>query len=179
MHIKVITEPSEEPISVDEAQNYLHLDSDQEIDTVTRLIKAARKKAEVFTRRSLKIKTYELTLNERRDRIKIPKPPLQTINKVSMKKRDGTVIEVTDYYVSESEPAELLIEWPDVEPYPVDAYKIEYTAGYENVPEDIEQAVFLLISHFYENRETVIVGTSAVPLPFSVESLLYPYKGWF
>nr|WP_156647154.1 head-tail connector protein [Lentibacillus sp. JNUCC-1] len=58
-------------------------------------------------------------------------------------------------------------------------YIVNYKAGYEKIPKSIEQAVLLLVSHFYENRETVIVGTSVVKIPFSVESLLYPYKGWF
>ncbi|WP_163526618.1 head-tail connector protein [Halobacillus ihumii] len=179
MHVKVITEPTAEPLTVADAQEYLHLDQGQEDDTVKRIIAAARRSAEKFTRRSLAVKTYELILDERKERIKIPNPPLQTIDKVSVKDRKGNVIEVTDFYVSESEPAILLVEWPDVELYPIDAFKVQYTAGYETLPEDIGQAIHLLVSHFYENREAVIVGTSVVKIPFSIESLLYPYKGWF
>lgn len=180
MHLKVITEPIKEPVDIASLKEYQHIDHEEEQITFDRINKAARLSAEKFTRRSLAVKTYELTLYERFDRIKLPNPPLVSVDKVTVKDKDGTLIEVTDFYVSESEPAILLVEWPDVELYPVDAFKIQYTAGYDNMPEDIEQALHLLVSHFYENREAVIVGTSVVKIPFSVESLLYPYKaGWF
>lgn len=41
------------------------------------------------------------------------------------------------------------------------------------VPEAIRQAMKLLIGHWHENRETVITGTIASELPFTVESLLW------
>lgn len=42
--------------------------------------------------------------------------------------------------------------------------------------EDIQVAMLLLVGHWYENRETVIVGQSAIAIPFAVESLLQPYR---
>ncbi|MEQ9944113.1 head-tail connector protein [Pectobacterium aroidearum] len=42
--------------------------------------------------------------------------------------------------------------------------------------EDVQVAMLLLIGHWYENRETVVIGQSAQSIPFTVESLLQPYR---
>ncbi|UFT98095.1 head-tail connector protein [Radiobacillus kanasensis] len=180
MHLKVITEPMEEPLGVEVVKSYLRLDHSEEDTLLKSMITVAREQAENFTRRSIASKTYELTLEEFQNKIKIPNPPLQTMESITVKDKSGTVTNVTNYMFSESEPAILHVEWPEVELYPVDAIKIRYTSGYDTVPKSLEQAMLLHVSHLYENREIVIVGTSAVKMPFSVESLLLPYKvGWF
>lgn len=40
----------------------------------------------------------------------------------------------------------------------------------------IRSAILLMVGHWYENREAVIVGTSASELPLAVERLLHPYR---
>jgi len=40
------------------------------------------------------------------------------------------------------------------------------------VPEEIQSAQLLLIGHWYENREAVVVGTISGQLPFAVKALL-------
>lgn len=44
------------------------------------------------------------------------------------------------------------------------------------VPADVKQAVLLLAAHFYDNREAVLVGTSANDLPYGVADLLRKYR---
>lgn len=41
---------------------------------------------------------------------------------------------------------------------------------------DVEQAVLLLVGHWYANREAVAVGTIATTMPLAVESLLWYRK---
>jgi hypothetical protein len=43
------------------------------------------------------------------------------------------------------------------------------------VPEELIAATLLLVGTWYENREAVVVGTTATELPLSVKSLLMPY----
>ncbi|WP_377297471.1 head-tail connector protein [Rhizobium sp. SGZ-381] len=45
-----------------------------------------------------------------------------------------------------------------------------------NVPEPIRFAILLLVAHWYRNREAVVIGQSAVTLPFAVDALLQPYR---
>jgi len=40
----------------------------------------------------------------------------------------------------------------------------------------VSVAMLLLIAHWYENREAVVVGTITATLPLAVQSLLQPHK---
>lgn len=61
-------------------------------------------------------------------------------------------------------------------------YQATYDAGYSSTgddenettaPEDVKQAVLLLVGHWFENREAVVVGDSATgELPLAVSALL-------
>ena len=41
---------------------------------------------------------------------------------------------------------------------------------------DVEQAVLLLVGHWYANREAVVVGTSSSAVPLAVDRLLWCRK---
>ena len=43
-------------------------------------------------------------------------------------------------------------------------------------PAPLVQAILLLVSHWFENQEAVVVGTSAVELPLGVESLVHQFR---
>jgi uncharacterized phiE125 gp8 family phage protein len=56
--------------------------------------------------------------------------------------------------------------------------QIDYTAGFgsaANVPEDIKQAILLLVGEWHEFREAAINGT-VNKIPNSVEALLSTYS---
>lgn len=41
---------------------------------------------------------------------------------------------------------------------------------------DVEQAVLLLVGHWYANREAVVTGTISTAIPLAVDRLLWPRK---
>lgn len=60
-------------------------------------------------------------------------------------------------------------------------FRVTYDAGYTvdaldadvwPAPLDIQQAVKLLVGHWFENRESVVVGTSGFEVPLSVQMLV-------
>jgi uncharacterized phiE125 gp8 family phage protein len=57
-----------------------------------------------------------------------------------------------------------------------DAIKIEYVIGYgdapTDVPETIRHALFMLVAHYYENREPELIGTISKTLPYGFEDLI-------
>lgn len=53
------------------------------------------------------------------------------------------------------------------------------TAGWAtaaDVPGNLKQAIRMLVAHWYENRETVVVGTITSEVQFGVDQLLQPLK---
>jgi hypothetical protein len=59
-------------------------------------------------------------------------------------------------------------------------FKMVYTAGFTNVPEDIKLAVKMMVNTMYERRED-FSDLQAIPSPIGVKALLMPYKtyNWF
>ncbi|MCG1029308.1 phage gp6-like head-tail connector protein [Virgibacillus halodenitrificans] len=169
MNLKVITYPANSPIKLDLVKDYLRIDYGEEDALIQGMINAAISHTENFTRRSLSIKTYELTLNKYKNRVKLPKPPFVSLDSV----KDENLQPIEHVVLEEDGTAFVVFE------NSFEKAIITYQSGYEEMPKPIEQAILMLVSHFYENRELAIVGTSVVKLPFSVEALLYPYKGWF
>jgi uncharacterized phiE125 gp8 family phage protein len=57
---------------------------------------------------------------------------------------------------------------------------VTFTAGYgdaEDVPATLRAALLLIVGHFYENREAVIVGqVDAKALPLGVDTLIAPHR---
>lgn len=56
--------------------------------------------------------------------------------------------------------------------------KVTYVAGQAvaSVPAAIKQAIKLLVAHWYENREGVIIGTTSASVPMAVDMLVAPYR---
>ena len=54
-----------------------------------------------------------------------------------------------------------------------------YGAGQGDVPQPLRLAMRILIGHWYENREALIIGTIVAEAPLAVESLIAPYRRGF
>jgi len=88
-----------------------------------------------------------------------------------------------------SEPGRVVLEndesWPTDTLHQNNPIEIEFTCGYSgssNIPQQIKQACFLMIGHWYENREEVIFGPGMVidQIPLGSKALLESYRTrWF
>ncbi len=62
----------------------------------------------------------------------------------------------------------------------LNAFEIAFTAGYGDEPTDvpapIRQALTLLVAHWFERREPVVLGVGAQEVPTTVAGLLLPYR---
>ncbi|WEG14150.1 head-tail connector protein [Pullulanibacillus sp. KACC 23026] len=183
MDYKIVDQSAEEPIDLDIVKEHLKVEFDDEDTLITSLIAASRELCEAKTWRSLKTQKYEMSLGHFHDTIRIPKPPLVSIDLISYKTKDGTetIIDPSQYIAGlDSEPGVLkaVDQWPKFDPYPVQPIKIQFTAGYDkdSLPKSIQQAQLLLIGHFYANRQAVYLGTTSAPLTMAVDALLSPFK---
>jgi uncharacterized phiE125 gp8 family phage protein len=180
MAIKVVSPPTEEPISRAEAKS--HIRDDLEDDSyVEDLIKTARKLAETYTWHSLAVQTFEYSLDNfpSGEIIRLPRPPTQSVDSITYKDRSGnvTTIDPADYVLD----GEYVVlnsgkSWPSFDPFPVNAVRIQFTSGYTELPDTIKEGMLLLIGHWYNNREAAYVGSVTHQMAFAVESLLLPHR---
>jgi uncharacterized phiE125 gp8 family phage protein len=196
MALRLITAPAVEPITLTEAKAHLRVDHSDDDAKIEICIQAARSYVDGkdgFLGRALVTQTWELVIDEfPTNEIKIPLPPLQEI--VSVKYDDGGGVERTldavEYFIDAvSEPGwivPLTTGWPSTLDG-INAVRIRFIAGYPpgtdspidlaaNVPGSIKAAMLLHIGALYEHREAVVVGQTAVLLPWGAEHLLRPYR---
>jgi len=188
--LRVITEPSVEPLSTADVKQHLNLASAVTAhDTrIAAMISAARKWCEDYTNRSFITTTWELSMDRfpyQQLAMFLPRPPLQSVTFVKYIDLQGTeqTWANTNYTVSTGrEPGRIACNYQVIFPYSryqADAIKVQYVAGYGdaavNVPAGLKQAMLLLIGHWFEHRESVAQGVWN-EVPMATQSLLESYK---
>jgi len=188
MALKLITGPTVEPVTLEEAKTHLRVDITDDDNLITALIKTAREYCENFQNKAYYTQTWELVLDKfpAENYIKIPKPPLQSVTSVIYKDNEGTetTLDASKYIAdTDSEPGRIVLaygeSWPSFTPYPVGAVRIRFTTGHDDiskVPQMVKQAMLLLIGHWYENREASVTGAISREVEFAVHALLWPER---
>lgn len=187
--LALITAPTIEPVSLDEAKAHVRFFSNDDDAAISRLITAARMSAERFMGRAILTQTWELTtdmLPGGLDPICLPMAaPLQSVTHV--KYYDTSGVQQTwssaNYIVSAAkEPGTIRlaynVAWPSYQLRP-DSIAVRYVAGWTTaalVPAAIKQAILLLVGHWFANREEVITGTISTRIDFAAEHLLSQYR---
>lgn len=192
MKTKLITGPTAEPVLLADAKLHLRIETAYTADDtyITALLTAARQHAEAITNRKFITQTWKAYLNAWPcdDAIKLPYGSLQSVTSVVYIDSDGTsnTLSAADYTVeSDTEPGRVVLNyletWPTDTLRPSNPIQIQFICGYgltgATVPGPILQAIKLIISDLYEQREPFIVGRSYTPTR-AVESLLASYRLW-
>lgn len=199
---RVVTEPTSEPISLEEARNHLRVTPDDDSPPqhpddmlILSLITAARQYCENDLRRALCPQQIEVVMDvfpTDGDAIELPMGPIPSLGSFVYLDGDGieTPMDITTYRTDfVSEPGRLVMlgeqEWPTIAVGGVRNVTLRYWAGYTNenespndrpLPKAIKTAMLLLIGHWYENREAVNVGNITTVLDLAVNNLLLPYR---
>ena len=183
------TAPAAEPVTAAEAKLHVKQDSAADDAIFTRLIEAARDKVESDTGRQLITADWTLGLQSFPKEILFPYPKLQAVITPTYidTAGDSQSLAASVYQVDAlSEPGRMREAHGQTWPGTRDDYNagsIGYRCGYglsgASVPEGLKQAMLLLIGHWYENREAVLVGTISKEIELSYNALVSPYKvGW-
>lgn len=186
MSFKLKTAPATEPVTLAEARIHLRADDDvtDEDALISSLIVSAREYVELLTNCPLITQSWTYYGDCFDGDIEL-KPNLQTVTTVKYIDTDGTqqTIIATDYdvdvagVVGSVYPA-YNVSWPYARNVK-NAIEVEFVAGYGeavDVPSSIKAAMLLLVGHWYEHRESVIVGVSIAEVPMAVGMLLNPYR---
>lgn len=179
-----------EPISLDEAKQWLLVTYDDQDDVIESIIKAARLKIERRCGISIAMKQYAEKISGFSDKIELSNPPVISVDSIKYLDADGVeqTVDPAGYELVQDDYVPFvfaLSEWPSDISDRLDAVRVTYTTGIDiedsppdEIPEDLKQALRWLISHFFENRESTAltpVRQEIQEVPDTVEAILAPY----
>ncbi|HEY2069825.1 MAG TPA: head-tail connector protein [Rhizomicrobium sp.] len=179
MPLELVTPPSVEPVTLDEAKAHLKVATTDDDALITQLISAARARAEWHTGRAFVTQAWILWLDAWpcNEAVEIPLPPLQAVSAITTYAQDGTssVLDASLYQAASGRVALKPGVSLPVSLRPLNAVSIAFTAGYgvgeSNVPALIRQAMLDIIADLYTNR-----GDGDGEMPLTVLALLAPYR---
>lgn len=189
--LSLVTAPTIEPITVDEAKDWARITDDTEDAVVERLITAARGFVEEITGRALITQTWDYYLDAfpcGLGTIDVPRPRLQSVTFVKYTDEDGVVqtLDAAEYTVdTKREPARIVPaygeSWPSIRDVP-NAVQVRFVAGYGaaavSVPEQLRHAIGVLVATMYEQRESV-AETAMVDVPVAFWQLVNQHRIWW
>lgn len=203
--IRQITGPTTDAVLLGDARQWLKLDGTDEDGLVVPLITAARRMVEKRTNLVLLSSGWRLTLDRfpqaiggqfapcdlaailEEGMIRLPRAPVSAVTAVGYLDTNGAaqVVASSDYVADlSSDPARIGLAfgkaWPATRAQ-IAAVTVDFTAGYSNsaaIPEDLKLAMKMLVAHWSENREAVVVGTINSALELAFDALVDTYKVW-
>lgn len=186
--LELITAPAEEPVSLSEAKAHLRVDIDDDDTYITTLITAARRHTEAVMRKALITQTWDVFLEKFPSSryIELPRPPLQSVTHIKYYDDDDaeSTYSSDNYYVDmKSQPGRVILRddasWPGNDLRDANGVAVRIVAGYgdaEDVPEQLAQAILLLVGHLYENREAVTDSRILRTTPMAYDMLIQPLR---
>lgn len=187
MALTLVTAPTEEPLTLDQAKGYLRLDGEEDDNEVTRLIKTAREHVEGQTHRGILTQTWDYFIDggwPYRDgvpHIRMPLNPLASVSSLKYIDDSGTeqTLATDQYTVVARQHGSYIVpaygvSWPTVRNVP-NAITVRAVFGEATCPKQLERAIGLLVNHLYENREAV-ASRDVVSTPYALEAMLSPYR---
>jgi uncharacterized phiE125 gp8 family phage protein len=188
MHLRLITAPTVEPVSVATARLFLRVDGSDDDTVITLLTKAAREKGEELARRAFISQTWEMIIDcwPHDLRLKVYRPPLISVSFVKYLDSSNVEHTFTDYVVdTRNEPGVIIFNTlPGEALLKSGAITVRFVAGYgaaeTNVPDRIKTAILLLVAHWYEHRETINIGNIVSEVPMGSKLLFIAERVvWF
>src|SRR5688572_18004325 len=180
--------PSVEPVSLAEAKAHCRIDGTAEDTLVASLLIAARMHIERSLNVALIEQSWSLFLDRWPDRpsLALPLAPVMSVDAVRLySPDDSSAVVDPDLFLLDGAGQRPRLSRREAGPWPlpgrsVNGIEIAFTAGYgaaaDYVPLPVRLALTLLVAHWYETREPVLVGEQPNAVPLSVASLISPYR---
>jgi len=199
--IEIVSAAASYPVTVAEIKKQAAIDHSEDDDYITSLLAAATEYVEQATGRALITRTLDVRYTgwPCGDRLILPVPPCQSVTHV--KYTDSTESESTwastNYIVAHDFTAPVLspyprnaeivlkwsYSWPSATLSPSWPIVARIVAGYGSasaVPEPFKHAIKMVVAHWYEHREAVIIGSAAAvdskAVAMGVDALLANFR---
>ena len=171
MYIKVTNKTPLNFITLNDAKRQLNIVDDTTDNIhISDLIKAAMELSEIATHRKLSPCTVNLVVRAC-STIRVPFGDVETITSVTTV--DAAPVNYTFNEITQQ------ITITDTSILSDDELMIVYDVGYDDpnkVPHAIKMGAKILISDFYENRESTVVGASVADIPLGAKALFDSQK---
>lgn len=183
----VVTQPAEEPLTLEEAKAHckVHPDVTADDDYITRLLTSCRSHTESRLRRAFVETEFRLSFDgfpTSRD-IELFPAQVTEVSAVTYFDANGDpqTLDAEQYVVdTDNAPGRIVLLpdycWPSTQCGRPNSVSITFTAGYgedgDAVPANVKQAIGLLLAHHYDNRSAVEIGTIATEVPLAYEALI-------
>lgn len=195
---RIITAPTTEPVSLEEARSHLRLTAYEgspathpDDDWVEMAIVVAREWIEEFIEQSVGTQTREEVLDAFPDfEIELPFGPVHSITSLTYldENEEEQAVDSEDYFLDTVNRPQVVMpavdfDWPTTSSG-ANGIKVRYETGFTNgaspddypTPKRIKMAALLLVGHWYENREASSQNIDVTSLPMGVEALLWPLR---
>lgn len=169
-----------DPISLGEAREWLRVDGTAEDYHILTALRAAADNLEGPNGAGIALSPtqWDYTLDSFPREIRIGLVPLISVDSITYTDTAGAsqTFAASDYEVSLQRGLIRPVataSWPGTDSA-YDAVTIRFTAGYNDLPGDLQMAVQLLMAHYFENREAT--GMRLEELPFGVRTIIERYR---
>lgn len=191
----LIDAPASEVVSIDEMKAHLRVDSDDEnelIEAMTEAVTQHLDGRDGDLGRALIDQTWELRMEWFPQIVRLPLPPLIEVLAIEYLDDAGArqTFDASKYEVTgERKRGKISLLagecWPRLPAGRAEPAIVRFRAGYidggvsppqPNVPGPIKAAIKLMTGTLYQNRERVVVGETAIEIPWAAEAMLRPYR---
>lgn len=191
MRFELDSAPGDEPITLSEVKGHARIDGSADDALISSLIVSARDFVEAYTKRFLITQTWDVfwDLCDEPTKARLLAPgrgKILAVNSITTfdSENNGTVFNAANYRIS----GDRIVlndnfQWPDLD-REFDSIQLNVDFGFgpadTDVPDDIKQAMLMLVSHWYENREATgdrLFGKEKKgQIPFGVTPILEKYR---
>ena len=183
--LEKISNPTQFPVTLAEIKRHLRVTTDDDDSLLTDYIASATEYCEdqVPGARSFMSQTWDWKIHFfPGDSFEVPRPPLQSLTHIKYYATNSstgtTTLSSTNYlvHIPTNMPGQIELHpevgaWPSVADR-ADAVQVRLISGWTIAPNQVKQAVKLLVGHWYSNREDILVGTISSNIPHGVTALL-------
>ena len=177
-----------EPLTLDEAKDWLRVTDTTEDVLITSMVKAARQAIERRTKRAMLEQTWALLRDAFPAGSVIYLPIAKVLSVESIGYVDTAGASQTfssDNYETDfvREPGRIVLKpsasWPSIEEG-INKVTVEFTAGYGDergdVPEDLKTAVRYILADWFSSRREYAQGTTVTKIPMRAEMIIWSYR---
>lgn len=187
------TSVPEQILSLEEVKANLKVQYSAEDDFIVSLINTAQDYLDVpngVLGRSLLTQTWEYCLQcpNEKGHLVLPMSPIQGVTNITYfdLTESEVSLDISDFYLYKNLDFAYLVpkkgnRWPSTFDR-LDAIKVTFVCGFgspSEIPVTVRQLAQLLIAHWFENRNPIIMGQTPYELPISIQNLInLNKKGW-